>query len=59
MRACSSSEESPDLHALAPSTVGGSPVMLQVEVEDVDQAAARAIAAVATVEMPVQEMFSG
>ena len=53
------SEESPDLHALAPSTVGGSPVMLQVEVEDVDQAVARAVAAGAVVEMPVQEMFWG
>ena len=53
------SEETPSLHALAPATIGGSPVMLHLEVEDVDALADRAVAAGATVEMPVQEMFWG
>jgi PhnB protein len=53
------SEETPSLHAFAPATVGGSPVMLHLEVEEVDQLAERAVAAGATVEMPVQEMFWG
>ena len=47
------------LNALAPSTIGGSPVMLMLEVQDVDTVAARAVDAGATVEMPVQEMFWG
>jgi uncharacterized glyoxalase superfamily protein PhnB len=53
------SEESVGLQALAPTTIGGSPVMLHLEVEDVDQLAARAVSAGATIEMPVQEMFWG
>jgi PhnB protein len=51
------SEETPSLNALAPSTIGGPPVMLMLEVQDVDTVAARAVDAGATVEMPVQEMF--
>jgi len=53
------SEETPSLGALAPPTIGGSPVLLHVEVEDVDAVARRAVAAGAAVEMPVQEMFWG
>jgi uncharacterized glyoxalase superfamily protein PhnB len=53
------SEETPSLHALAPTTIGGSPVMLHLEVEDVDELATQAVAAGAIVEMPVQEMFWG
>jgi len=53
------SEETPSLKALAPSTIGGSPVMLMLEVEDVDAVAARAVEAGGTLEMPVQEMFWG
>lgn len=53
------SEETPNLGALAPPTVGGSPVLLMIEADDVDDLARRAIFAGAEVEMPVQEMFFG
>src|SRR4029450_10574966 len=53
------SEETPSLNALAPPTIGGSPVMLMLEVQDVDGLSARAVAAGAVVEMAVQEMFWG
>jgi PhnB protein len=53
------SEETPSLNALAPPTIGGSPVMLMVEVDDVDGLASRAVEAGATVEIPVEEMFWG
>lgn len=45
--------------ALAPPTIGGSPVLLLLELDDVDATADRARQAGATVEMPVQEMFWG
>ena len=53
------SEETPSLNALAPPTVGGTPLLLLLEVEDVDALARRAIAAGAEVEMAIQEMFWG
>jgi PhnB protein len=53
------SEETPALNALAPPTIGGSPVLLLLELDEVDVVAERAIAAGATVEMPIQEMFWG
>lgn len=53
------SEETPSLNALSPPTIGGSPVMLMVEVDDVDELARRAVEAGAEVDMPVQEMFWG
>lgn len=53
------SEEIPSLGALAPPTVGGSPVMLHLEVGDVDGVFQAAISAGAEVEMPLQEMFWG
>lgn len=53
------SEETPSLGALAPPTIGGSPVLLHIEVEDPDAVARRAVDAGAVVEMPVQEMFWG
>ncbi|WP_214321073.1 VOC family protein [Nonomuraea sediminis] len=53
------SEETPALNALAPPTLGGSPVMILLEVDDPDGVAARALSAGAEVEMPVQEMFWG
>jgi PhnB protein len=53
------SEETPSLNALAPPTLGGSPVLLHVEVEDPDEVARRATDAGAVVEIPVQEMFWG
>jgi PhnB protein len=52
------SEEIEELGALAPATLAGSPVMLLLELDDVDSVAERAIAAGA-VEMPVTEMFWG
>jgi PhnB protein len=53
------SEETPSLGALASPIIGGSPVLLHVEVEDVDAVVQRAIDAGAAVEIPVQEMFWG
>lgn len=53
------SEEVAALNALAPPTVGGSPVLLMLETEDVDGAADRALAAGGELEMPVAEMFWG
>jgi uncharacterized glyoxalase superfamily protein PhnB len=53
------SEEIEELGALAPATLGGSPVMLLLELDDVDAAAQRAIDAGADVEMPIAEMFWG
>jgi PhnB protein len=53
------SEETPSLNALAPPTIGGSPVLLLLEVDDPDAAAVQAVAAGAEIEMPVQEMFFG
>ena len=53
------SEETPSLNALAPPTIGGSPVLLLLEVDDPDAAVGQAVAAGAEIEMPVQEMFFG
>jgi PhnB protein len=53
------SEETPSLGALAPPTVGGTPMLLLLEVDDPDNVARRAVWAGAEVEMPVREMFFG
>ncbi|RZS32802.1 putative glyoxalase superfamily protein PhnB [Herbihabitans rhizosphaerae] len=53
------SEESPARRALSPASIGGSPMLLLLELDDVDDTARRAIFAGATVEMEVQEMFFG
>jgi uncharacterized glyoxalase superfamily protein PhnB len=53
------SEEVPALGAIAPPTLGGSPVLLLLETDDVDGAADRALRAGAETEMPVAEMFWG
>ncbi|HEX2033429.1 MAG TPA: VOC family protein [Chloroflexota bacterium] len=53
------SEETPALNALAPPSLGGSPVLLTLQVEDVDAVVRRAVQAGAVVELPVQEMFFG
>jgi uncharacterized glyoxalase superfamily protein PhnB len=53
------SEETPSLGALAPPTVGGTPMLLLLEVDDPDNVARRAVWAGAEVEMPVGEMFFG
>jgi PhnB protein len=52
-------EEVQGMNALAPPTIGGSPVLLLLEVADVDQVVERAVGAGAAVEMPVDEMFWG
>jgi len=52
-------EETPSMNALAPPTVGGSPVMLMIEVQDPDEVARRAVEAGATIDMPVEEQFWG
>lgn len=53
------SEEVPRLNALAPTSIGGSPVLLLLETDDVDDLARRAVFAGAEVEIPVREMFFG
>jgi PhnB protein len=53
------SEEMPSLNALAPPSIGGSPLLLLLEVDDVDTLAQRAIDAGAEFEMPIREMFWG
>ncbi len=53
------SEEVPRLNALAPTSIGGSPVLLLLETDDVDDLARRAVFAGAEVELPVREMFFG
>ena len=44
---------------LSPQTVGGSPVMIVLTVPDVDALFARAVAAGATVDRPLQDGFDG
>lgn len=51
--------EFPELEALSPETVGGTPVSLMVYVEDVDELFGRALAAGATELQPVQDKFYG
>ena len=53
------SEEITELNALSPATLGGSPVMLLLELEDVDSVFAHAVDMGATVEVPVAEVFWG
>ena len=53
------SDEMPDMGAVSPKTVGGSPVTLSVYVEDVDDVVARAEQAGATVLTPVDNQFYG
>lgn len=56
------SEEVPSLNALAPTTIGGSPVLLLLELDGddaVDDVFRRAVFAGAEVELPLREMFFG
>lgn len=53
------SDEARDWHNHAPSSLGGSPVILRLEVADVDAVAARMQAAGATVIFPVADQFYG
>jgi PhnB protein len=52
-------DECPQMGAVSPQTVGGSPVSLLLYVEDVDALTAEAIAAGAKVIRPVQDQFYG
>jgi uncharacterized glyoxalase superfamily protein PhnB len=52
-------DEFPELGVLAPPSLGGTPVVLALEVEDAETVFAEAVAAGATVRQPLQEMFWG
>lgn len=53
------SDEFPDWNALSPLTIGGTPVSIMLYVEDVDSVVNRAVAAGATLLMPVEDQFWG
>jgi PhnB protein len=52
-------DESPEMDARSPKTVGGTPVSLHVYVEDADDAFERAVAAGAKSLQPVEDKFYG
>jgi PhnB protein len=52
-------DEFPDMNALSPATVGGTPVSLMVYVDDVDKVVDRAVAAGAKLIRPVKDQFYG
>jgi PhnB protein len=52
-------DENVEMGARSPKSVGGSPVSLLVYVEDVDRIVARAVAAGAKLERPVEDKFYG
>jgi len=52
-------DEHPDMGALGPHTVGGSPVSVVLYVDDVDAVVARAVAAGAKLSRPVADQFYG
>ncbi|HEX7682605.1 MAG TPA: VOC family protein [Trinickia sp.] len=52
-------DESPECGAAGPKTLKGSPVSLYLYFEDADKAFDRAVAAGATVKMPLADMFWG
>ena len=52
-------DEHPELQALSPKTVGGSPVSIHLYVEDVDTAVEHAVAAGAKLIRPVADQFYG
>ena len=52
-------DEHPEVDALGPSTVGGTPVSLHLYVADVDAVVAIAVAAGATLTRPVADQFYG
>ncbi len=52
-------DEAPEWNALGPKALNGSPVTIHLYVDDVDDTVERAVAAGATVTMPVQDMFWG
>jgi PhnB protein len=52
-------DEFPELGVLAPPSIGGTPVVLSLEVDDADAAFTRAMAAGATVRQPLMDTFWG
>ena len=52
-------DEHPEIQALSPKTIGGSPVSMHVYVEDVDTLVERAVAAGAKLIRPVADQFYG
>ena len=52
-------DEHPEIQALSPKTIGGSPVSMHLYVEDVDSAIERAVAAGAKLIRPVADQFYG
>jgi PhnB protein len=52
-------EECPQMGAMSPTSIGGSPVTIHLYVEDADATFDRAIAAGATAKFPPQDMFWG
>jgi PhnB protein len=52
-------DEFPEMGVLAPPSIGGTPVVLALEVRDADAVFAQAVAAGATVRQPLQDMFWG
>jgi len=52
-------DEFPEMGVLAPPSLGGTPVVLALDVDDADRIVAQAVAAGATVRQPVQDMFWG
>jgi len=52
-------DEAPEMGVLAPSRIGGTPVVLALEVDDAETVFARAVAAGATVRQPLADMFWG
>ncbi|MFL5267398.1 MAG: VOC family protein, partial [Stellaceae bacterium] len=52
-------DEHPEIQALSPQTIGGSPVSIHVYVEDVDAMVQRAVAAGAKLIRPVADQFYG
>jgi len=52
-------DEHPEIGAVSPKTIGGSPVSIHLYVEDVDAAVERAVAAGAKLVRPVADQFYG
>jgi PhnB protein len=52
-------DEHPEMGALSPRSISGSPVGLHLYIEDVDAVAAKALAAGASLERPVENQFYG
>ena len=52
-------DEHPEMGALSPPTIGGTPVRTLIYVDDVDEVVARAVAAGAKIVRPVADQFYG